>query len=175
MYRALFPGGEIIGEAISILRDSYLFLSRYVDPEEGGRALVLAILSLAMTAGLMFQRRLGNFRTISMTSLWFLTVHGSMVTLFGLPWFVYPVLDRFLENGNSSAVVILMSAVSVMVGWGRECVPSLSGFRQRMSGRWGSDEGSGSVWGWSIVFFGILLFGIGLATYRWALDDLYFL
>ena len=120
-----------------------------------------------MTAGLMFQRRLGNFRTLSMTGLWFLTIHGSMVTLFGLPWFVYPLLDRFLENGNSSGVVILMSAVSVVIGWGRECVPSVSGFRQRMLSRWSSDEGSSPPLGWSFLFFGLLFLGLGLVVYRW--------
>jgi len=90
MYQTLFPGGEFFGEAISILRDSYSFLSQYVDPSEGGRALVLAVLSLLLTSSLMIQRRLGNVRSLYLTGLGLLAIHGSMVTLFGLPWFAYP-------------------------------------------------------------------------------------
>ena len=166
MFRALFPGGEIIGEAVSILRDSYAFLSRHVDPEEGGRALVLAGLSLAMTIGLMLQRRAGNERTVMLTVLGLLARHGSMVTLFGAPWFFYPLLDHLLRNGNVSGVVLMMSVTSIFIGWGRDCLPSMSGFRQRLSESWSYGEAPDSSRNWSILFFGMFFVCIGIVNFR---------
>ena len=166
MFHTFFPGSEIVGEAVTILKDSYLFFSRHVDPTEGGRAMVLALLSLVMTIGLMVQRRLGNTRTLMSTGLWALAKHGSMVSIFGASWFVYPALDHVLRNGNVSGLVILMSLISIVVGWGRDCVPGMSGFRQRMSGRWGFGETPDSPWGWSFVFFGVIFLCFGLALLR---------
>ena len=80
MYDTFFPGGEVVGEAVSILKDSYAFFARYVDPEEGGRALMLAILSLTMTVAMMVQRRLGNVKSLFLTGLVIMSIHGSMIT-----------------------------------------------------------------------------------------------
>jgi hypothetical protein len=170
MYQTLFPGGEFFGEAISILRDSYSFLSQYVDPSEGGRALVLAVLSLLLTSSLMIQRRLGNVRSLYLTGLGLLAIHGSMVTLFGLPWFAYPALDHFVQNGNTSAIVMLMSFFSVLIGWGRDCVPNLSGIRYNLSGRFFGSS-SDYRWVWAILFFGVLFISFVLVFYRCVLSS----
>ena len=166
MFRALFPGGEIIGEAVSILRDSYAFFSRHIDPDEGGRALVLAMLSLVMTIGLMCQRRAGNERTLMFTALGLLARHGSMVTLFGAPWFFYPILDHLLRNGNVSGVVLMMSVTSIFVGWGRDCLPTMSGFRQRLAESWSFGDVPDSSWYWSIFFFGLLFVCVLIVNFR---------
>jgi hypothetical protein len=168
MFRALFPGGEIIGETLSILRDSYVFFSRHIDPDEGGRALVLAMLSLAMTVGLMFQRRVGNERTLMLTALGLLARHGTMITLFGAPWFFYPLLDHLLRNGNVSGVILMMSVTSIVVGWGRDCLPSVSGFRQRFADHWNLNDAPDSSWYWSIFFFGLFFVCVGIVNIRWS-------
>jgi hypothetical protein len=167
MYQALFPGGEFIGEVFLILKDSYAFLSKHVDPEEGGRALVLAIFSLILTVLLLVQRRMGNTQTLFASSLGALAMHGSMVTLFGAPWFIYPLLDYLFRNGRLSSLVLLTSCLSMFVGWGQDCMPSLCGFRQRMSRRWSlSGDEAESSWGWAIVFFSLLLTCFGIVLYR---------
>ena len=160
MYESLFPGGEVVGEAIGLLRDSYLFLQGRIDPSDGGRALVLAFLSMAMTACIMLQRRLGNVGSLFLITLAGLSLHGAMVTLFGLPWFTYPVLDYFLKNGHTSALVATMSVLSMVVGWGRHCIPEGATLRDAMglSLGYGSLEPPSSKWG--ILFFGLLLIGI---------------
>jgi hypothetical protein len=166
MFRALFPGGEVISEAVSILRDSYDFFSRHIDPQEGGRALVLAMLSVAMTVGLMCQRRAGNERTLMFTVLGLLARHGSMVTLFGAPWFFYPLLDHLLQNGNVSGVVLMMSVTSIFIGWGRDCLPSMSGFRQRLAESWSFGDVPDSSWYWSVLFFGLFFVCIAMINFR---------
>ena len=168
MYESLFPGGEVVGEAIGLLRDSYLFLQSRIDPSDGGRAIVLIILSLVMTVGLMLQRRLGNVRSLFFMGLAGLSIHGTMVTLFGLPWFVFPILDYFLQNGNTSAIVVLMSVLSVVVGWGSHCISEGSTLRRAM----GFNMGYGFIPEpnpqWGILFFGLLVVGLLLilAGYR---------
>jgi len=166
MYQALLPGGELVGEAISILRDSYAFFSRYVDPSEGGRALVLAIFSLVLTVGVMIQRRIGNYRSLLFTSLGVFAVHGSMMTLCGVSWLVFPALEFFLMRENTRGLVILMSLTSIFLGWGQDCVPGSSGYRPRSSGRWRFNNVQDSPWGWASLFFGVLLTCLGLAFYR---------
>ena len=130
MYESLFPGGEVVGEAVGLLRDSYLFLQSRIDPSDGGRAIVLAIMSLVMTFCLMIQRRLGNVRSLFFMGLAGLSMHGTMVALFGLPWFLFPLLDYLLANGHTKAVVAVMSTLSVVGGWGSHCISEGSTLRR---------------------------------------------
>ena len=160
MYQALFPGGEVVGEAIGLLRDSYLFLQSRIDPSDGGRAIVLAFLSIVMTVGIMCQRRLGNLRSIFLVALGALSLHGTMVTLFGLPWFLFPVLDYFLQNGNISAIMTIMSILSVVVGWGSHCVSEGSTLRQNLGLSLGDPFLPTPSPQWGLLLFGLLASGI---------------
>jgi hypothetical protein len=166
MYSTLFPGGEFVGEAISILRDSYSFLSKHVDATEGGRAIVLAVFSMLLTIALLVQRRAGNKQTLFFTCLGALAIHGSMVTVFGLPWFVYPAVDHLLRNSHFSALITFLSVTSIVLGWGSDCIPSMSGFRQRMTGRWSFSEVPDAPWGWALFFFGLVFSCISAMVYR---------
>jgi len=159
MYDSLFPGGEAIGEAIGLLRDSYLFLQGRINPSEGGRAIVLAVLSLAMTVGLMFQRRLGNVRSLFLMGLAFFSLHGTMFTLFGLPWFVFPILDYLLVNGKTSAVVTFMSLLSIVVGWGTHCFSEGSTLRSAMGLNLGYGYPTTPSPVWGVLLFGLLVAG----------------
>ena len=160
MYEAIFPGGEIVGEAIGLLRDSYVFLQSRIDPSDGGRAIVLALMSLIMTACIMLQRRLGNTRSLLLVTLLTMSLHGTMITLFGLPWFAYPILDYFLDNGHSSAVVTMMSAMSFVVGWGRHCLSEGTTLRRALGLSLGYDSISDPSPQWGQLLFGLL--GCGL-------------
>ena len=160
MYQSLFPGGEVVGEAVGLLRDSYLFLQGRIDPSEGGRAVVLALLSVGMTACIMFQRRLGNVRSIFLIVLGALARHGTMLTLFGLPWFAFPVLDYCLRNGNTSALVVVMSVISVVVGWGTHCIPEGSSLRYTMGLDTGYGHSGTSTFQWGLIFFSLLAIGV---------------
>ncbi len=164
MYESLFPGGELIGEVIALLRDSYQFLSRHIDPSDGGRAIVLAICSFGMSVVLLLQRRLGNIRSLFLIGLGLLSFHGTMVSLMGLPWFVYPVVDYLFRNGHSSALVTVMSTLSMVAGWGQHCLPEGSTIRQHMAGSFGFGSSSypSPSSGYAYVFFGLLLAGIAL-------------
>jgi hypothetical protein len=162
MYESLFPGGELVGEVIALLRDSYQFLSRHIDPSDGGRAIVLAICSFGMSIFLLLQRRLGNMRSLFLIGLGLLSFHGTMVSLMGLPWFVYPVVDYLFRNGHTSALVSMMSALSMIAGWGQHCIPEGATIRQQMAGSFGfgsSDEPPPSNMH-AYIFFGVLLAGI---------------
>lgn len=162
MYQALFPGGGTVSEAISTLRNSYLFLSTQVDPEEGGRALVLALFSLTLTIVIMVQRRLGNVKSLVITFASILAMHGSMLTLFGLPWLVVPAMNFFWKSRSSSGLAMVMSLVSMVIGWQKECAPP-TGFKH-----WGWGDEDRSPWTWGVAYFGIfsLSFGISLARCR---------
>lgn len=164
MYESLFPGGEVVGEAIGLLRDSYLFLQGRIDPSDGGRAIVLAMMSIAMTVCIMFQRRLGNVRSLLLVSLAGLSMHGTMFTLFGIPWFAYPVLDYLMKNGRSSLVVAIMSVLSLVVGWGRHCIPEGESLRRAMGLNLG-DPLSPPDSSWGVLFFGLLFVGVLLLTF----------
>ena len=166
MYDALFPGGEILGEALAILRDAYVFLARYLDPEEGGRAFLLAILSLMMTVAMMIQRRLGNVKSLFLTGLVIMSIHGSMITLMGSPWVIYPILEYFRRSQNVGGLVSLMSFLSVFVGWGQECSSGSSSLRQKLSGRLGFSDFPDTPWIWSTLFFGLIFSSVGVAFYR---------
>ncbi len=172
MYNLLFPGGELIGEGIALLRDSYEFLSARFDTSDGGRAIVLAVCSLGMSIVIMIQRRLGNVRSVLLILLGFLSFHGTMVSLMGLPWFAYPVIDHLFRNGYSSTLVMGMSALSVVTGWGRHCLPEGSLFRDHLAGRFGFnsqdddfDDGSSSAY--SYLLFGLIATGLGMALFRY--------
>ncbi len=162
MYESLFPGGDVIGEAIGLLRDSYQFLSHRIDPSDGGRAIVLAFLSVVMTGGLMIQRRLGNTRSLLLVWLLTFSLHGTMVTLFGLPWFAYPVIEYFLQKGNTSVLVPLMSAISVVVGWGHHCLPEGALLRRALGLNLGHDLFPESGTNWGVILFGLLALGVSL-------------
>jgi hypothetical protein len=166
MYHALFPGGGTVSEGISTLRDSYLFLSTQVDPEGGGRAIVLAVFSLTLTVIIMIQRRLGNARSILVTAASLMAMHGSMLTLFGIPWLIFPAMNHFWNIRSSSGLVMVMSMVSLMLGWqhDRGCAQTTS-FRHRWS--WEGEEQQSS-WNWGVTYFGIfsLSFGISLVRCR---------
>jgi hypothetical protein len=157
MYESLFPGGEVVGEAVGLLRDSYLFLQSRIDPSDGGRAIVLAMMSLVMTLCLMLQKRIGNVRSIFFMGLAGFSMHGTMVALFGLPWFLFPLLDYLLANGHLKAVVSLMSVLSVVAGWGTHCVSEGSTLRRAM----GFDSGYGFMPDpnpqWGLLLFGLFL------------------
>jgi len=159
MYDSIFPGGEVLGEAIGLLRDSYLFLQGRIDPSDGGRAIVLAMLSVAMTGCLMLQRRLGNVRSLLLMTLGGLSLHGTMFTLFGLPWFAFPLLDYLLRNGRSSLVVVLMSGLSLVVGWGRHCITEGEALRHAMGLDLGYPHLNPPDSSWGYIFFGLLLAG----------------
>jgi hypothetical protein len=164
MYESLFPGGEVVGEAVGLLRDSYLFLQGRIDPSDGGRAIVLAMMSIAMTICIMFQRRLGNVRSLLLVSLAGLSMHGTMFTLFGIPWFAYPVLDYLMKNGRSSLVVAIMSVLSLVVGWGRHCIPEGESFRRAMGLNLGYPLSPPDS-SWGVLFFGLLFVGVLLLTF----------
>jgi hypothetical protein len=164
MYDALFPGGEFIGEAIGLLRDSYLFLQARIDPSDGGRAIVLAILSLVLTIGLMLQRRLGNTRSLLFMGIGAFSLHGTMFTLFGLPWFLFPVLNYLVKNGNVSAVVSVMSALSIVVGWGTHCIGEGTTLRRALGLNLGYDYMPHSGPQWGLLLFGLLVACVMLAA-----------
>jgi hypothetical protein len=162
MYESLFPGGNIIGEAIGLLRDSYQFLSHRIDPSDGGRAIVLAFLSVVMTGGLMIQRRLGNTRSCVLVAILTFSLHGTMITLFGLSWFTYPILEYFLQRGNTGILVPLMSAISVVVGWGQHCLPEGTLLRRCLGLDLGYEMFPESGTNWGVLLFGLLALGISL-------------
>ena len=170
MYDAIFPGGEVIGEGIALLRDSYQFLSQHIDPSDGGRAIVLAICSFGMSSALLLQRRLGNVRSLMLIGLGFFSFHGTMVSLMGLPWFAYPVVDYLFQNGHSSSLVALMSAISMVAGWGRHCIPEGASIRQHLAGSFGFGQDEeldpASSLGYAKIFFGLLFSGAGLTLIR---------
>ena len=165
MYESLFPGGEVVGEAIGLLRDCYLFLQERLSPSDGGRAIVLAFMSLAMTGCIMMQRRVGNVRSIYLIVLAALSRHGAMFSLFGLPWFVFPLLDYFLQNGNSSAVMMIMSVLSMVVGWGRHCLSEGATLRQTMGLELGYEVLPAPGPWWGILLFGCLAAGVALCLW----------
>ena len=165
MYESLFPGGEVVGETIGLLRDCYVFLQERLAPSDGGRAIVLAFMSVVMTGCIMMQRRVGNVRSIYLVILATLSRHGTMFTLFGLPWFVFPILDHFLQNGNTSAVMMIMSLLSMLLGWGRHCLPEGATFRQAVGLDLGYEMLPAPGPQWGIFLFGCLAVGIALCTW----------
>ena len=115
-----------------------------------------------MAGGLMIQRRLGNTRSLLLVGLLTVSLHGTMLTLFGLPWFAYPILEYFLQHGNTSILVTLMSAISVVVGWGQHCLPEGTMLRRALGLNLGYDLFPESGINWGAILFGLLALGISL-------------